>query len=477
MCDAGRRALRGAARRGRAGRDRPPATRAIRTRSASCAASRAAACARTTAGSTRSRASCRSLGAEHRRAASSPTAARSPTTAAATEEPPLDRRRRTVTRAAATTTSARSELPRAEAADLDAARGRPRRRRRSSSSSELRKVFKQRGPRGPRARRRQRRDLARRDARARRRVGQRQDDARADAARHRRADRRDGAARRARARRRATRSARSEELRALQIVFQNPDSALNRRHSVRRILAALAEASSRASTGAAAEARMLELAERVRLDRADAHAEAGAALRRAQAARRDRARVRGRPEARRLRRADVGARRLRAGGDPQPARRAAGARSGVAYLFISPRPRRRPLHLRPDRRALPRPRAWSSARPTSSSTGRTTRTRRRSSPRCRRSTAEGATGSGSRATSRAPPTPPVGLRLPHALPALLGADLRARQEPPLVEVEPGHLMRCHIPIEELRAAAGARQPRRPVREDHAPPSSSGRAGR
>ena len=24
------------------------------------------------------------------------------------------------------------------------------------------------------------------------------------------------------------------------------------------------------------------------------------------------------------------------------------------------------------------------------------------------------------------------------------------QEPPLVEVEPGHLMRCHIPIEELR---------------------------
>jgi hypothetical protein len=24
------------------------------------------------------------------------------------------------------------------------------------------------------------------------------------------------------------------------------------------------------------------------------------------------------------------------------------------------------------------------------------------------------------------------------------------QEPPLAEVEPGHLMRCHIPIDELR---------------------------
>jgi peptide/nickel transport system ATP-binding protein len=54
------------------------------------------------------------------------------------------------------------------------------------------------------------------------------------------------------------------ELRALQMVFQNPDSALNRRHSVRRILLRslkkLADA-----RGDAAERRMLELAERVRL--------------------------------------------------------------------------------------------------------------------------------------------------------------------------------------------------------------------
>jgi peptide/nickel transport system ATP-binding protein len=55
-----------------------------------------------------------------------------------------------------------------------------------------------------------------------------------------------------------------EELRALQIVFQNPDSALNRRHSVRRIL--LRSLKKLAGVGGStAEARMEDLAERVRL--------------------------------------------------------------------------------------------------------------------------------------------------------------------------------------------------------------------
>jgi peptide/nickel transport system ATP-binding protein len=54
------------------------------------------------------------------------------------------------------------------------------------------------------------------------------------------------------------------ELRALQIVFQNPDSALNRRHSVRRIiLRSLRKLAG--LTGAAAEQRMLELTDSVRL--------------------------------------------------------------------------------------------------------------------------------------------------------------------------------------------------------------------
>ncbi len=54
------------------------------------------------------------------------------------------------------------------------------------------------------------------------------------------------------------------ELRALQIVFQNPDSALNRRHSVRRIL--LRSLRKLAGvTGRAAEARMQDLVARVRV--------------------------------------------------------------------------------------------------------------------------------------------------------------------------------------------------------------------
>jgi peptide/nickel transport system ATP-binding protein len=56
----------------------------------------------------------------------------------------------------------------------------------------------------------------------------------------------------------------AEEIRALQIVFQNPDSALNRRHSVRRILRrALKKLAG--LTGDPAEARLLELMQSVRL--------------------------------------------------------------------------------------------------------------------------------------------------------------------------------------------------------------------
>ena len=143
------------------------------------------------------------------------------------------------------------------------------------------------------------------------------------------------------------------QLRALQIVFQNPDSALNRRHSVRRIL--LRSLRKLAGvTGAEATHRVQDLTSRVRITERTLDAEAGPALRRAQAARRDRARVRRRPAARRLRRADERARRLGPGGDPQPPRRAPG-RAGRLLRLHQPRPRRRAVHLGPDRGALPRP--------------------------------------------------------------------------------------------------------------------------
>jgi peptide/nickel transport system ATP-binding protein len=56
----------------------------------------------------------------------------------------------------------------------------------------------------------------------------------------------------------------ADEVRALQIVFQNPDSALNRRHSVRRILRRSLKKLAGLS-GAPAEARLLELMHSVRL--------------------------------------------------------------------------------------------------------------------------------------------------------------------------------------------------------------------
>jgi peptide/nickel transport system ATP-binding protein len=46
--------------------------------------------------------------------------------------------------------------------------------------------------------------------------------------------------------------------------------------------------------------------------------------------------------------------------------------------------------------------------------------------------------------------PPTGCVFHTRCPRRVGA-ICDEQEPPLVEVEPNHLMRCHIPIDELRA--------------------------
>jgi hypothetical protein len=88
------------------------------------------------------------------------------------------------------------------------------------------------------------------------------------------------------------------------------------------------------------------------LRRAPARLAPHAALRRPQATRRDRVRLRRRPPGGRLRRAEVRAGRLRAGRDPEPARGAAAPARRDVPLHLA-RPRCRPLPLRPHRRPLP----------------------------------------------------------------------------------------------------------------------------
>ena len=190
---------------------RSSTTRATRTRSGCCAACRAAACARTTSGSTRSRASCPQLGADLP-AASSPTAAALAQDICRTEEPPFHDARAAAATAAATSRSRRTSC-RA-----------PRRRAglRSAVDADAEPVIRTRGheqdlppggPRRPRRRRRLARPAPRRDARPGRRVRQRQDDARPRAARPDRGRR--GVGRRARrpaARRRRSASATREQV-------------------------------------------------------------------------------------------------------------------------------------------------------------------------------------------------------------------------------------------------------------------------
>ena len=57
--------------------------------------------------------------------------------------------------------------------------------------------------------------------------------------------------------------------------------------------------------------------------------------------------------------------------------------------------------------------------------------------------------------------PPSGCVFHTRCPRFLG-DKCVNERPPLAEVEPGHLMRCHIPVEELRVAAGPGEAARAV---------------
>jgi peptide/nickel transport system ATP-binding protein len=238
----------------------------------------------------------------------------------------------------------------------------------------------------------------------------------------------------------------SGDVRALQIVFQNPDSALNRRHSVRRILKrALKKLAG--VTGGKAEQRLLELMESVRL------AERYVSARPAQLSGGLKQRVA-------IARAFAGEPQLVVCDEPTSALDVSvqaailnllvelQAERRVSYLFISHDLGvvrylsdriavlylGRLMELGPadvvfDGPHHPYTEALLSAVPTIDGGGR------------ERIKLEGEIPSAA--------DPPSGCVFHTRCPRKLGAVCE-EQEPPLIEVEGEHLMRCHIPIEELR---------------------------
>ena len=237
-----------------------------------------------------------------------------------------------------------------------------------------------------------------------------------------------------------------EELRGLQIVFQNPDSALNRRHSVRRILLRSLKKLAGLS-GSAADMRMLDLAERVRLTErtlTQKPVQLSGGLKQRVA----------------IARAFAGDPKLVVCDEPTSALDVSvqaailnllvelQSEKRVAYLFISHdlgvvryiSDRIAVLYLGRlqelgpadvvfDGPHHPYTEALLSAVPTIDGGGR------------ERIRLQGDIPSAA--------SPPSGCVFHTRCPLFLG-QICVEQEPPLVEAESGHLMRCHIPIEELR---------------------------
>ena len=165
--------------------------------------------------------------------------------------------------------------------------------------------------------------------------------------------------------------------REMQMVFQDPQASLNPRKRVGQILATPLRMRG-VPRDKLEPTRAAQLLERVGpVPRAPQPLPARV-LRRPAPADRDRPRAGRRSAADPARRAGLGARRLDPGAGHQPARRAPG-RVPSQLRVRRPRPVRRAPRLRPDRGHVPRQADGGLARPRSSTTSRSTRTRRRCS--------------------------------------------------------------------------------------------------
>ena len=260
-----------------------------------------------------------------------------------------------------------------------------------------------------------------------------------------------------------------DALRAIQMVFQNPDSTLNPAWSTRQILTRAVTSS--AGARRARYAPRSTSSPRTCASNRDSCSRGPRSSRAGRAACRDRARVCRRPPPCGLRRAGVGARRLGAGEHPQPARRAADQREDVVRVH-QPRPRRGALYLGPHRRHVP---------------GRAHRGRggggrvRPAAPSLHGGAAQlhpearlrGAEGPHPAAREHAEPDrSAVGLPLPHALPPIPRGDLRAADAAGAGRRRRAHLQVPHPAGRAARAAGkgeaapaperrGRRRPRRP----------------
>ena len=223
--------------------------------------------------------------------------------------------------------------------------------------------------------------------------------------------------------------------RSIQMVFQNPDSALNRGWTARRILARSVTQADRAQ-GQGGQRAGRQARRRPAPDPAPPRPQTAPAVRRAQAARRDRPRVRRRP----ARSSSPTSRRARWTSRSRP-------RSSTCCPSSSSRARRATCSSRTTSvssatsptgsRSCTSAGSWRSASPRRSSAARTTRTPRPCCPRSRTSTAR----SGARILLEgeipSPANPPSGCvfntRCHRMIPGLCEVT-----EPPLIEVEPGH---------------------------------------